>query len=77
MLPLQISGNREKPDVSIDMPAFFQIQMNHLMGGSSPIKKQAVDPESVSKLRVIQATVNKGINAFVTNRLLEVEVKAE
>ena len=77
VLPLKISGNREKPDVSIDMPAFFQIQMNHLLGGSSPIKKQAVDPESVSKLRVIQATVNKGINAFVTNGLLEVEVKAE
>ena len=77
VLPLQISGNREKPDVSIDMPAFFQIQMNHLLGGSSPIKKRAVDPESVSKLRATQVEVNEGINAFVTNGLLEVEVKAE
>ncbi|MCP4951120.1 MAG: AsmA family protein [Proteobacteria bacterium] len=77
VLPLQISGNREKPDVSIDMPAFFQIQMNHLMGGSSPIQKRAVDPESVSKLRAIQAAVNKGISAFVANGVLEAEVKAE
>ena len=51
--------------------------MNHLLGGSSPIKERAVDPESVSKLRATQVEVNEGINAFVTNGLLEVEVKAE
>ena len=77
VLPLQVSGDRKKPEVSIDMPTFFQIQMNHLIGGSSPIKKQAVDPESLSKLRAIQVAVNKGINSFVTNELSEVEVKAE
>ena len=77
VLPLQVSGDRKKPEVSIDMPTFFQIQMNHLIGGSSPIKEQAVDPESLSKLRAIQVAVNKGINSFVTNELSEVEVKAE
>ena len=61
VLPLQISGTRESPQMAIDMTTFLQMQFNHLMGGASPIKPPAKDPQVMVLAEKLRADIRERI----------------
>jgi len=61
VLPLQIGGTRESPQMAIDMTTFLQLQFNHLMGGASPIKPPAKDPQIMTLAEKLRADIRERI----------------
>ena len=66
VLPLQVSGTRQSPAATIDMTTFLQMQFNHMMGGPSPIKPPAKDPDVLRFAEQLRADISARIKAAAT-----------
>ena len=61
VLPLRVSGTREAPSVTLDMPAFLQMQFKYMMGGGSPIRPAAVDSETIALMKMLESKLQDQI----------------
>jgi hypothetical protein len=66
VLPLQVSGTRQSPAATIDMTTFLQMQFNHMVGGPSPIKPPAKDPDVLRLAEQLRADISARIKAAAT-----------